>query len=81
MDYVSESKEFTKEYNRFIDNPDVKDADDIYRHKLEQDGLLTTELAVKRNGGETLECGKVKRRAVGEDGKPLGCKHESGNTL
>ena len=69
-----EDKEFIKEFKRVIDNKDIKDVEDVrpdINEIGEEDPYLNMELGLNRSD-ERLQRARVKRRAVDEEGRPVG---------
>ena len=67
-----EDEEFINEYKRVIDNKDIKDAEAIGVIEIgEKDPYLHMELGLQREE-EGIQHARVKRRALDDDGKPIG---------
>jgi hypothetical protein len=67
----NEDEEFIEEYKRVITDKDLKDAEDVTSKELGiPDPYLDMELGLNR--GDELQHATVKRRAMGEDGTPIG---------
>ena len=68
-----EDEDFFSEFNRVIDDSEVKDVEDIKPEDFgEVDQYLDMELGFRRGDDAEIHFAKVKRRAVDEDGKPVG---------
>ena len=67
-----EDEEFLKEFHRVIDSKDVKNAESIEASEFgTTDPYLSMELGLNR-GEDGLHLARVKRRALDDEGKPLG---------
>ena len=71
-----EDEDFISDYNWVIDNKSLKHVDDL---KIGQDTFIGMELGIRRGDDAKLDRGIVKKRAVGDDGTPLGT--QSNNIL
>ena len=71
-----ESDDFLDEYNKVIDNKEVKHAEELF----EEDHYVNMELGIQRGEGD-IERGIVKKRAVDVDGKPVGVASATNNPL
>ena len=69
----NEDEEFIKEFRRIIDNKNIKDVEDLRSNDEigETDTYLNMELGLHRNE-EMMQKARVKRRAVDQEGKPIG---------
>ena len=68
-----EDQEFLDEYQRIIDNETLKHADDYEDVEIgHDDPYLNMELGIRLTDEEALQHARVKRRAVDEEGKPIG---------
>ena len=96
FDFEDPDLEFVQEFNRVIDDPNLPHADDLTQHgtdthnptptdrglyAVEPDNYIDMIVGQRRDPEANLEQAWVKRRAVGQDGMPLGASHESGNPL
>ena len=68
-----EDQEFLDEYQRIIDNETLKHADEYEDVEIgHDDPYLNMELGIRLTDEEALQHARVKRRAVDEEGKPIG---------
>ena len=65
-----EDNEFIDEFNRVINDTSVPDAEDYTPDTF--DGYLSMEIGLPRGDDDELQHARVKRRAVDEDGRPIG---------
>ena len=78
FDLNKEDQLFIDEYNRVIDNKLIKHEDEISPYEdLESDKYLHATLGLRRHGGTEIEYGRVKRRAVDLEGKPIGVSNKN----
>ena len=71
----NEDDEFIAEFNRVIQDKDLKEVEDITPDDPEfgtHDPYLNMELALRPNEEEAAHYARVKRRSVDNEGKPLG---------
>lgn len=64
-----EDEEFINSYNRVIDSEDVKHVEDL---RIGEDNFIGMEVGIRRGDDAKMDRGIVKKRAVGDDGEPLG---------
>ena len=64
-----EDEDFIASYNRVIDSKDVKHIDDL---RIGEDNFIGMELGIRRGDDARLDRGVVKRRALDDDGTPMG---------
>ena len=73
MKLENEDEAFQEEFNRVISNDDIKDVEDMGAAEYGiVDPYLNMELAINRGDEEGFHHARVKRRAVDDDGKPVG---------
>ena len=81
----SEEEDFIAEFNRLIDDPKLHHAEHAAETEteveMEPDNYVDMIVARRRNPEEPLEQAWVKRRALDNEGKPLGKAHATGNPL
>ena len=65
-----EDNDFIEEFNRVISDASVPDAEEYTPDTF--DGYLSMQIGLPRGPDDELHYAKVKRRAVDEDGKPVG---------
>lgn len=66
-----EDQEFINDFNRVINDESVPEADDAYPDDC-YDGYLNMEIGLPRGDDDNLVPAIVKRRALDDDGKPIG---------
>ena len=69
-----ENEEFIEEYGRVISDKDLDDADDEYGV---EDPYLNMELGIRRGEEGEREFAVVKKRAVDQDGRPIGVSNSN----
>jgi hypothetical protein len=73
LDLENEDPEFLEDFNRVIDDDDVKHADETTDMEVgKEDPYLNMELGLPRGEDEELKHAHVKRRAVDVEGRPIG---------
>lgn len=79
-----ESKEFLEEFNKVISNDEIKNAEDVKQsdlfHNEGNDTLINMELGIRR-GENNIDHAVVKRRALDEEGIPIGVPSATNNPL
>ena len=65
-----EDNDFIEEFNRVISDSSVPDAEDYSPDTF--DGYLSMQIGIPRGSDNELHYAKVKKRAVDEDGRPVG---------
>ena len=78
-------QDFIDNFNCVIDNPKLhhanKETEETDEAEVEADNYVDMIVVRRRNPGEPLEQARVKRRALDNEGKPIGKAHETGNPL
>ena len=64
-----EDEQFREDFNRVIDSEHVKHVDNL---RIDDDNFIGMELGIRRGDDAKLDRGIVKKRAIGEDGIPMG---------
>ena len=73
LDLEREDDEFQEEFNRVISSDDLIDVEDQEPSEFgEHDAYLNMEIGLPRGDDDGIVHARVKRRAVDEDGKPIG---------
>ena len=73
-----EDDEFLQEFNRIVDNVQIPDAENITPQHLES--YKNMELGFNKGDGD-IEYAVVKKRAIDQDGKPIGIPSATNNPL
>ena len=68
---------FAEEFNKVINDHDLKDIDDIKTTEVDEDPYLRMEVGLPRGMDGELQHATVKRRALDVDGKPYGTAHNN----
>ncbi len=76
---IESDPDFTEEFARTFDNPDVKEADEEFDPDS-HDGHINMELLLDRPGAEP-ELARVTKRLKDKDGKPVGVAHGNNPVL
>lgn len=72
ISFEEESEMFKEEYNRVISSENIKESDDYNQEYAEVDPYLNMTVNLKREGESREHLATVKRRAVDDDGRPIG---------
>ena len=73
-----EDQEFIDDYNRVIDSDLVKHVEDL---RIGEDNFIGMELGIRRGDDAMLDRGVVKKRAIGNDGLPMGTHNKNISTF
>ena len=71
-----DDEDFRQELLRVVSDESIPEADDISNQET-FDGYINMELGIPRGPDEELQHAVVKRRAIDEDGKPIGLPHNN----
>ena len=74
-DIAEYDQEFTDEFNKIFNNPDISEADD-YTPEILEDTYLNMEIAMPRDG-EGPEISQVTKRLRDSNGLPIGRAHDN----
>jgi PAS domain-containing protein len=76
-----EDEEFLEEFKRVINNDEIIEEDDSRNEPDPEESYVGMELGMRSNEEEEMQYARVKRRAIDEDGKPIGKPARNNNQL
>ena len=77
LDMEHEDDEFFTQFNKAINDPSLKEADDFNEEYGKEDPYIGMNLGLPRGPDDELQHAKVKKRVIDDDGVPVGISNKN----